>query len=480
MTCLRPRAPRRPARVALALASLTLAGCSSLAPDAAFSPLQAQTRTLLGHELAWPRDAEQQAEAERRVAALLAQPLSADAAVQIALLNHRGLRAALFDLAVLDAERVQAGRLPNPGLSLARLARGDEREIERGLHFNLARLLALPAAAEVAQRRLAQTRQELALQVLAVAAQARQRQIEAVAAEEQLRQARRVMAAAEAGAELARRLAEVGNISRLQQAREHAFYADAALGVARAQADAASAREALIRALGLWGDSLAQLKLPERLPDLPAQPRELPEVERQAIAQRLDVQSARQATEVRAAELGLNRRTRFINVLELGLVRNSSNEKTPTQRGVELSLELPLFDWGEARKARAEALYMQALEHTAEVAINARSEAREAYQRYRGAWDIAQHHARAIVPLRQRIADENILRYNGMLIGTLELLADARGQIAGVAAAIAAKRDFLLAEARLDQALLGPVGVAPALASSSPSPAANAEAAGGH
>jgi outer membrane protein TolC len=463
----------------LTLMLMLLSGCASLSPDAGFAPLQAQTRTLLGQELAWPRDAEQQAEAERRVSALLAQPLSADAAVQIALLNHRGLRAALFDLAVLDAERVQAGRLPNPGLSLARLARGDEREIERGLHFNLARLLALPAAAEVARRRLAQTQQELALQVLAVAAQARQRQIEAVAAEEQLRQARRVMAAAEAGAELARRLAAVGNISRLQQAREHGFYADAALGVARAQAAAASAREALIRALGLWGDSLAQLKLPERLPDLPAQPRELPEVERQAIAQRLDVQAARQATEVRAAELGLSRRTRFVNVLELGLVRNSSNE-APVQRGVELSLELPLFDWGEARNARAEALYLQALERTAEVAINARSEAREAYQRYRGAWDIAQHHAREIVPLRQRIADENILRYNGMLIGTLELLADARGQIAGVAAAIEAKRDFQLAEARLDQALLGPVGAAPALASSSPSSAANAEAGGGH
>lgn len=471
--------PRRHIRLLPLLASLALTGCASLSPDAGFAPLQDQTRQRLGHELAWPRDDAQRAQAEQRVAVLLAQPLSADAAVQIALLNHRGLRAALFDLAVLDAERVQAGRLPNPGFSIGRMAKGDEREIERSLHFDLARLLALPAAAEVAQRRLAQTRQELALQVLSTATQARQRQIEAVAAEEQLRQARRVMAAAEAGAELARRLADVGNISRLQQAREHALYADAALAVARAQADAAGAREALIRALGLWGAQLEQLKLPERLPDLPAQPRDLPEVERQAIAQRLDVHSARQAAELRAAELGLTRRTRFINVLELGLARNSSNE-APTQRGLELSLELPLFDWGEARNARAEALYLQALERTADVAINARSEAREAYQRYRGAWEIAQHHARQIVPLRQRIADENLLRYNGMLIGTLELLADARGQIASVAAAISAKRDFLLAEAQLDQALLGPAGPVRAAGATPMTSPAGAEPAGGH
>jgi outer membrane protein TolC len=276
------------------------------------------------------------------------------------------------------------------------------------------------------------------------------------------------MEAGEASAELARRMAEVGNVSRLRQAREHAFYADAALGLARAELQAALQTEALSRALGLWGEQRAALKLPERLPDLPEQARELPGVEQQAITQRLDVQAARQAAALRAAELGLTRQTRFINVLELGLARNSSNE-APTQRGIELSLELPLFDWGEARNARAEALYMQQLARTAETAINARSQAREAYLRYRSAHEIAQHHARDIVPNRQRIADENLLRYNGMFIGTLELLADARLQIAAVATAIEAKRDFLLAEAELEQALLGPVaGSARSSASSAP------------
>jgi outer membrane protein TolC len=129
---------------------------------------------------------------------------------------------------------------------------------------------------------------------------------------------------------------------------------------------------------------------------------------------------------------------------------------------------LPLFDWGEARIARAEGLYMQALHRAAEAAIHARSEAREAYGAYRTSWDIARHQRDEIVPLRARIAEENLLRYNAMLIGVFELLADARSQISSVNAAIDALRDFWLAKLDLDLALVGKpsltVAVGPAAA----------------
>ena len=45
--------------------------------------------------------------------------------------------------------------------------------------------------------------------------------------------------------------------------------------------------------------------------------------------------------------------------------------------------------------------------------------------------------------------------YNGMLIGVFELLADARTQIASVNASIEALRDFWIAQADLDMALIG-------------------------
>src|SRR5690606_20874189 len=153
------------------------------------------------------------------------------------------------------------------------------------------------------------------------------------------------------------------------------------------------------------------------------------------------------------------RTTRFVNVLELGLVRNSSNE-APTQRGWEIEFELPLFDWSGARVAHAEAIYMQALDRAAQVAIDARSEVREAYGAYRSAFDIARHHRDEIVPIRNRIAEENLLRYNGMLIGVFELLADARAQIAAVNGYIEALREFWIAQADLELALIGKPGLA--------------------
>jgi outer membrane protein TolC len=254
-------------------------------------------------------------------------------------------------------------------------------------------------------------------------------------------------------------MAQVGNFNKLQQAREQGFYADAALNVARAHKQQRAMRERLTRLLGLWGEQ-TQFKLPERLPDLPAKPRELPDVERTALAQRLDVAAARSGAAATAHNLGLTRTTRFVNVLELGWVRNSSNE-APTQRGWEVGFELPLFDWSGARVARAEGIYMQALHRAAETAINARSEVREAYDAYRSAWDIARHHREEIVPLRARIAEENLLRYNGMLIGVFELLADARSQIASVNGAIDALRDFWMAQADLDMALVGKPSLTP-------------------
>ena len=459
----------------LALAVLS-GGCASFTPDGGFASVERSAKAHLGKDLQWSRSAEDQARIDQRVTALLAEPLTADTAVQIALLNNRGLQASFQDLGITEAEVVQAGRLPNPGFSFGRNRRGDEREIERGLHLNVARLLALPFTGPMEARRFEQVQGQVALSVLSLAADTRKAWLQAVGAEEAVRYMRQVQAAAEASAELARRMAQVGNFNKLQQAREQGFYADAALSLAQALQAQRATRERLIRLLGLWGGQV-DFKLPERLPELPTTPLDQPDIERTAIAQRLDVQGARLAAEQTAKNLGLTRATRFVNVLELGLLHNSSNE-APTQRGWEIGIELPIFDGGGARVARAEAVYMQTLHRAAETAVNARSEVREAYAAYRSAYDIARHHFDEIVPLRQRIADENLLRYNGMLIGVFELLADARAQVASVNAAIQALRDFWLAEADLRMALIGK----PALAANGPSaaPAAAADAAAGH
>ena len=433
--------------------ALWLAGCATLSSDGGFSEVERVTKERIGKDVKWARTEGDQHTIAKRVTELLSHPLSADDAVQIALLNNRGLQADFAELGFAEASMVGASRLPNPGFSFVRTKRGDEIEIERGLHFNLVRLLTLPFAAKVESQRFELAKGNAAVATIRLAAETRRAYFQAVAAEETVRYMRKVREVADASAELARRMASVGNWSRLQQAREQGFYADAALNLARAEQARVRSREALTRSLGLWGTQTAYA-LPERLPDLPKMPDERPDIEQRAMQSRLDVMGARLSAESLAANLGLSKATRFINVLEIGVTRETSNQ-APLRRGYEVSLELPLFDWGTARVAQAEALYMQAVNHAAGIAINARSHVRESYQGYRVAYDIAKHYRDEVVPIRKRIADENMLRYSGMLIGVFDLLSDARSQIASVNSYIEALGDFWLAESDLQMAMIG-------------------------
>jgi len=460
-------------RFGLATLPLVLAGCASLSGEGGFKPIQQAAEQHLGKTVQLVTSEADQDAVGVRVSELLAEPLSADSAVQIALLNNRGLQASFQELGIAEAELVQASRLPNPGVSIAKLRRGEEREIERSFSVDLAHLIALPLTRQMENRRFAAVQRSVSMEMLSLAAESRKAFYAAVAAEQTARYLRDVRDTADVGAELAKRLTQAGNWTKLQQAREHGFFSEAVLNAARAEAARVSTRERLIRLLGLWGQQTS-FTLPDRLPDLPQEPQDRPDVEQQAVAQRLDVQAAKQHTEAMAKSLGLSKITRFVNVLDLSFQRNGSNE-LPRQTGYEISFEIPLFDWGDARIARAEAIYMQSVQRAAQVAVEARSEVRQAYLGYRSSYDIARHYRDDVVPTAKRISDENVLRYNGMFISVFELLADARSQISAVNASIRALCDFWIAQADLDMALIGKPslsgGMVPTTATGSAGPA---------
>lgn len=436
--------PSLPVARTCGLALLTaLAGCAAVAP-ADLDPVSRLTQPHTGQPLTGTLPTPDQ------IAASLREPLSAEAAVQLALQNNRALQARLARLGVTQAEVAEAGALPNPGLRFSRLTRGGEVELESGWRIDLARLLSLPLRRQVEQRRLQGEQARAAADVLAIAAEVRRAWVRAVAAEEALAYRRQVLEAAEAGAELARRMHVAGNFNALTRAREQSFETEARLALGRAEALRLATRERLVRWLGLEDGGL--LRLPEQLPELPPSAREGPDVEAQALTQRLDVQAARLALEQTGRQLDLARSMRWVSMLELGSLRKSDSQQA-AQRGWEVALELPLFGPGPAPKA--EALAREAAHQAADVAIQARSEAREAYGLYRSAYALAREHRDTLLPLARRMSQEQLLRYNAMLIGVFELLADARRQAAAVSAAQDALRDFWLAQVDLDQALLG-------------------------
>jgi outer membrane protein TolC len=303
--------------------------------------------------------------------------------------------------------------------------------------------------------------------------QVRQAWVRAVAAGQTLKYAQQVFDSAEAGAELARRMQSVGNFNRITRAREQSFYADAATRLATANHQATAAREELVRLLGLDEVQAQALKLPERLPDLPKQALEPEAVGTQATRGRIDIRLAQAALDTAVKAQGLNTVTSFTDIELRGRKNTAFDNAAGTRssaRGYEVGVRLPIFDWGGLQRDAMSARTLAAANQLEATIRIAGSNLRESYSAYRTAFDVARHHRDEVVPLRKVIAEENQLRYNGMLIGVFELMADARDQVSTVMAAIDAEQQFWLADAALQASVIGrPTSTTLAASSSAPS-----------
>jgi outer membrane protein TolC len=144
-----------------------------------------------------------------------------------------------------------------------------------------------------------------------------------------------------------------------------------------------------------------------------------------------------------------------LEVAGISRTRRETGGAAGTGGGFEVDFQIPIFDFGEVRVRRAGEIYMGAVNRLSELAVNARSEAREGYRAYRSSYDIAMRYRRDVLPLRKIIADEAMLRYGAMQIDVFALLTEARQRIAANIAAIEAQRDFWLASNALDAALIG-------------------------
>jgi outer membrane protein TolC len=438
--------------------ALLVAGCASVDIDQAVQVTNQTTQGFTQGKLELERTEQQRSARSRLSDQLLAKPLSMEDAVQLALANSPSMQALVAQSWVDMAAGNQAGRIGNPLFTFEHIRAGDELELGRLLSIGLLDLLTLPQRQVISRNRVAQAQVQLSGTVVEQVTLVRQAWVRAVAAHQLLQYADQVNRAAQASAELAKRMQQVGNFTKLQRARQHAFYADSAAQLASAQHAATAAREGLVRQLGLTDAQATRLKLPDRVPDLPMEPRAAGDVSAAALQQRIDIQLARLQLDGAGKAQGLALLDSLLDV-EAGVRRdtvfdNATGEKSH-RKGYELEIRLPLFDWGGAQRASMDAQSLAAANRYEAVARSATSQLRESYSAYRTAYDLARHYRDEIVPLRKVMADENLLRYNGMLIGVFELLAETREQIAGVMGAINAQQQFWLADAALSSSLIG-------------------------
>jgi len=447
----------------LAGTAAVLGGCAGFSADGGMAPIQTATYAEIGKEVVKIGDAQVALTAKARVDQLLRKPLTADSAVQVALLNNRGLQAAFNELGIAEAQMVAASLPPNPRFGISKLSGRFEVEVERQIVGSLLALITLPARAEIAGDRFKTAQLRAVEAVLRLAADARRQYYRAVAANAQVTFYQEAKGSADAASELFKRLGESGGVNKIDQAREFAFEAELTVQLAQARQQQHQERERLVRQLGLWGDDLKF-----RLGSLPPLPRlqSVKAIEAEALRKRIDIQIARAELDTLAKSLGLANATRFVNDIDLlgrqtydrgrsindhgHVERESSRSRT-----LELEIDIPIYDFGQSKVALAEQTYMQAANRLAEKAVNARSEAREAYTAYRANYDITRQYQNNVLPLRKIIQDQSLLHYSGMLNDVTDLIADARSRILSNVAAINARRDFWLAHTDFKHALIG-------------------------
>jgi cobalt-zinc-cadmium efflux system outer membrane protein len=440
---------------ASAFALLTLSGCASVQRDASFPAVRETVGRRLESNIAWNRDSEQDRRAREAVRRLLQRELTADAAVQIALLNNRNLQATYERLGVAQADLVEAGLLENPVFSFTWYTGHAGSITEASVVQDFVSLLSLSARKKVGEAAAQRVTLEVANNVVDLARQVQAQYFTVVGDAQALELARQVVTATEAAAELAQRQRSAGNLSRRDQSLQQAFYAQTLLESAQAEARLASDRERLNRLMGVWGLETGW-EIPGRLPTVPNALPSLEQVEAQAVSQRLDLAAAKKAADAAAQALSLSRQLRYLGPLGIGVAYKREPD-LGSFVGPTVELGLPIFNQHQAAVARAEAELKRSEERVAALAVDIRSEAREARTRVAAAHEVARHYRDVMLPLQQTIVSETLKLYNGMLVGVYDLLLAKQAQVQTARQYVAANKEFWLAWTDLELALGGKV-----------------------
>ena len=434
---------------------LLAAGCA--APSASFDRVQATVAERTGKHVQWNRGGSEDAQVEEGVRAILRRELTADRAVQIALLNNRELQAHFEEIGIAQAAVIEAGLLSNP--SLATSFRFPNQppsgsNVEYSIAQNFLELIMLPLRKRIAAAQLARTETRVADEVLKLVAEVKTAFYTAQARQQMLDRLRVVSEISETAAEFTRRLHDAGNASDLALANQQGSYEQSHIEVAQTELQLRRDRERLDRLLGLWG-SETNWKMADHLPELPAHEISLQNLETRAIAQRLDLKALRMRLDVIGQSLALRTKTRYLpGGIKVGV---DTERETDSQRvtGPTLDLELPIFNQGQGEVAKLTAQYRQAQRELEARTVNARSEVREARDQLLAARELTSYIGKKLLPTQQQALNLTLRQYNYMLRGAYDLLFAKQNEVAAERSYIEAWRDYWIARAELERAVGG-------------------------
>ena len=439
----------------LALAA-TSASCASVDPRPPFADVQREVAGRTGYNTQWTRAEADARAVEARVKELLQNELSVGRAVEVALINNRLLQATYEEIGISQADVAQASRLPNPEVAGSwRHAAGiATANTELSILQDVLGLFLQPSRKKLAVVELERTKVRVTHEVLALAADVKSSYYNLQARQQLADRLRLILDVTSAAADFAQKQHAAGTLAELDLENHRASYEQSRVELAQAEASVRADRERLNRLLGLWGPDTEWTVVPH-LPAIPEEEIAVEGLEKIAIAQRQDLQASRLSVELVGRALALKSKTRFFPV---GVNVGVSTEKDIGEQrvtGPELVLQLPIFDSGKPSIARLQAEHRRAQRQLEAMAVNTRSEVREARDRMLAERTRALHYGQVLLPQRARILELTMRHYNMMLKGAYDLLLAKQAQVDTERAYVESWRDYWIARAELERALGG-------------------------
>jgi outer membrane protein, heavy metal efflux system len=463
--------------IGFVLAPLVLAGCVTTSMEDEFAELEAEVRGRSGYDVDWVSVTDAQEAVSSRVAALMEDSLTADEAVQVALLNNRQLQAMYARMGIQVGHFIQAGLLPNPVVDANMKLRNDQRLIEGAVVYNFLELLLIPLRKRLEGAQLEALQARVTADVIDLAAETRIAFWDYVAARQHLALSEDVLSAALARYRMASQLRAAGNEPLLLFYEEREHFEHAKLDVAEAQMKMLENREQLNALMGLWGHGV-MWETPSRLPALPEEELDLANIEARAIEASLDISVELYDLMASAQQLGIRRVTSVIPEFKAGIAaeREPSENIELVKReyaseteyklkesqgpdnwwaGPMVSVEVPIFDQNQGRRAAARMEIRRRWEEIGGLATDIRAAARLAAYRLEYTRKRAQFFNEVLVPVRHQIVLQTHLQYNAMFKGVFDLVAAKQMEINTSREYIENLRHYWIARTQAEQLLMG-------------------------
>ncbi|OHB57681.1 MAG: hypothetical protein A2Y12_16560 [Planctomycetes bacterium GWF2_42_9] len=441
--------------IAAAIFCIFMTGCASKAPQADVAGLQTLIEARTGKHVQWNQGAVLDHNAAQAVNKLLEHEMSVDEAVQVALLNNPSIQSFFEELGIAQADVVQAGLFRNPVFSAkARFPDGppSSTNTEFSVTQDFLDVFLRPVRQKLAIAQYEQAKLQVANRVLDLSNQVQQVYYRLQGQMQIVRMRQMQVEVSQAAAEMAGRQYIAGNINDLDLANEQAAFHQSRLELAQDQIQIEQLRAELTSLMGLWGQQINWKIMPD-LAQLPSQELSTEDIEKIAVANRLDLAAAKQQMQIVSDALNLAHKG-IISEVQLGIDTERDTDGTNVT-GPSIELPLPIFDRRQAQIQKLEAQMKQSRHIVDSLAIGIRSEVRATAGNLAAKRQIVQYYFRHVIPLRAQIVALTLEQYNAMITGVYDLLTAKQMEFAAKKNYLEALRDYWILRSQLERTLGG-------------------------